>query len=259
MTPRTRISLGLSIIVALSLVACTGAVNPSPSPSPSPPPRPSPPPGEAFTIDVSPPELPLEIRLLLPGEASSFLVKVAELAYGSSPVVISATAEGATVTKVIQPTNEKPVGEVWIVPDPTTAETTGTLAITASSGATVTTVERTFGVFPMADERGHDAQPYFERWIAWLAAAHPELGIDESTDWQPHFVSTLLVVSHYAYVSDEWELTVAWHNMIPPDDWTEIHLRRRGVDLTPSLAFRQDSVADGTEPHAVAPPEVVVR
>jgi hypothetical protein len=111
----------------------------------------------------------------------------------------------------------------------------------------------------MADERAADAQPHVERWIAWLAESHPELGITESTQWQPEFVSTLLVVSKYAYYSDEWELTVTWHNMIAPDDWSEIHLRQRGIDVTPSLAFRQDSMSGATEPHAVTPPDVVVR
>ncbi len=73
------------------------------------------------------------------------------------------------------------------------------------------------------------------------------------------FVSTLLVVSHHAYYSDAWEMTVAWHVMIPPYDWTEIHLRQRGTEARPSLAFRIDSFSGKTSPHAVEPPEVVVR
>lgn len=76
-----------------------------------------------------------------------------------------------------------------------------------------------------------------------LAAKHPELGITAKTEWTPRFVSTLLVVSQYAYYSDEWELTVAWHDMIPPHDWTDIHLRHRGTEAVPGLAFRQDSIA----------------
>jgi hypothetical protein len=47
--------------------------------------------------------------------------------------------------------------------------------------------------------------------------------------------------------------------MIPPSDWTEIHLRRRGIDVAPGLAFRQDSVKGATEPHPATPPTVVVR
>lgn len=100
---------------------------------------------------------------------------------------------------------------------------------------------------------------HFERWAAWLAAEHPEVGITADTTSEPVFVSTLLVVSHYSYWSEDWEMTVAWHNMIAPYDWTEVHLRRRGVDIAPSLAFRIDSVSGATQPHAVLPPEFVVR
>ena len=110
-----------------------------------------------------------------------------------------------------------------------------------------------------ADERAADAQPYFDRGVTWLATAHPELGITADTAWEPIFVSTLLVVSHYSFWSAGWEMTIAWHNMIAPYDWTEVHLRQRGVDMAPSLAFRIDSVSESTEPHEVAPPEAVVR
>jgi hypothetical protein len=54
-------------------------------------------------------------------------------------------------------------------------------------------------------------------------------------------------------------MTIAWHNMIAPYDWSEVHLRHRGTESAPSLAFRIDSVSGATPPHAVEPPEVVVR
>jgi hypothetical protein len=62
---------------------------------------------------------------------------------------------------------------------------------------------------PMVDERAKDARPYFDMWVAWLAANHPELGITKDTKWEPTFVSIFLVVSHYAYYSDEWEMKVS--------------------------------------------------
>jgi hypothetical protein len=143
--------------------------------------------------------------------------------------------------------------------DPTDVEATGSIMITASRGDMTETVTRSLPVFPMADERGADARPHLDRWIFWLATAHPELGITPDAACEPVFVSTFLVVSHYACWFEDWEMTVAWHTMIPPDDWSEVHLRRRGVDLAPSIAYRQDSVSGRTEPRAVAPPEVVVR
>ena len=141
----------------------------------------------------------------------------------------------------------------------TGVETTGSVTITATRDGATQAATRSLPVFPMADERAADARPHFERWVAWLAAEHPEHGITADAPYEPVFVSTLLVVSHYSYWFEGWEMTVAWHNMIPPDDWSEVHLRRRGVDMAPSIAYRQDSVSGGTEPREVAPPEVVVR
>lgn len=54
-------------------------------------------------------------------------------------------------------------------------------------------------------------------------------------------------------------MTVAWHVMVSPYDWSEIHLRQRFTETRPSLAFRIDSFSGKTPPHAVEPPEVVVR
>jgi hypothetical protein len=253
-----RLARPLSILVlALAVSDCAGGAAAS---SPSPPaPTPSPTATPDFSISVSPPEQPIEIRLVIPGVPSSFLVAVTDPAGSAGDVVIAATAKGVTITDIVPPTASKPVAEVWFVAGPVSDETDASITITATRGTVTKTELRSVRIFPMEDGRAADAAPYFQHWITWLAAEHPELGITASTKWEPRFVSTLLVVSHYAYYSDEWELTLAWHNMIPPSDWTEIHLRRRGVDLAPTLAFRQDSVKGATEPHPATAPTVVVR
>jgi len=245
--------LGLACVVVLAACSAAGSASPSPSPVPSPTA------GADFTIDVIPPENPPEVRAAIPGQKVCFLV-VLNTADTGSPVTISATATKATVAS-IEPAELTAgvVGEVWVVPDATTAEATASVTISATRAGVTKTVERSLPIFPMADERAADAQPHFERWVAWLAAEHPELGITEDTTWESMFVSTLLVVSHYAYWSEDWELTVAWHVMMPPDDWSEIHLRHRGTESGPSLAFRIDSFSGESEPHPVEPPEVVVR
>jgi hypothetical protein len=218
------------------------------------------PPVAGFSLEVLPPEAPAESRVAIPGSGYCFLVVVEDSAPSPGAVTLEASATGATVTE-IRPSQLEPgtVGEVWVVADPSTVETTGSVTITGTRADVTRTVERSLPVFPMKDERAADAKPYFDRWVAWLADAHPELGITRDTEWKPVFVSTLLVVSHYAYWSEDWEATVAWHNMIPPYDWTEIHLRHRWVDAAPSLAFKVDSVSGDTAPYAIEPPEVVVR
>ncbi len=266
-------SLSVMSLLVFSLAACAGTATPSPSSSPVPsreaPVMPSTEPSAApslapvdgdVALVVLPPEDPPEVRMAIPGQRVCFLVVLEDRTGSQDPATITATADGATV-EAIEPGELTPgvVGEVWVVPDAATTETTATVTITASRGGAALTETRSLPIFPMADERGADAQPHVERWLAWLIAEHPELGITAETAWDPEFVSTLLVVSHYAYWSDEWEMTIAWHNMIAPYDWSEVHLRRRGTDAAPSLAFKVDSVSGGTEPYAIEPPEVVVR
>lgn len=257
-------------ILALVLAGCAAAPSPSPSsapvptpaptPSATPSPTPTPTPAAGFELHVLPPEEPAASRVAIPGSGYCFLVVVDDASDSPGAVTIEAFATGARVAE-IRPARLEPgaVGEVWVVADATAEETTGSVAISATRGDVTRTETRSLPVFPMADERAADARPYFDRWVRWLAAEHPELGIAASADWTPVFVSTLLVVSHYSYWSEDWEMTVAWHNMIAPYDWTEVHLRRRGVDAAPSLAFKVDSVAGDTVPHEIEPPEVVVR
>jgi hypothetical protein len=262
---RTPVLLLVSLVAAACTTAAaptaspgpTPTVAPSPSPTPSPTPAPS---AAAFTFDIVPPEEPAAVRMAIPGEGVCFLVVVSDPSASPAPVAITASATGATI-RSIEPASLTPgtVGEVWVVPDPATEEATAHVTFTATRGGTTRTIERSLPVFPMVDERAADARPYFDRWVAWLIAQHPELGITAETAWQPEFVSTLLVVSHYAYWSPDWEIAVLWHNMIAPYDWTEIQLRHRWTESVPSLAFRIDSVSGATEAHAVEPPEVVVR
>ncbi len=254
----------VSLFCVVALAACSVAGSPSPSPTQSPAPptaTPTPTPTAEFGVEVIPPEEPAAVRTAIPGEKVCFLVVVTDAAgAAATPVTVTAIASKATILR-IEPAELTPgtVGEVWVVPDPSTVETTASVTITASRGGVVKTVDRTIPVFPMIDERAADALPHFERWTAWLATAHPELGITATTTWEPAFVSTLLVVSHYAYWSDDWEMTLAWHVMIAPYDWSEVHLRQRGTESAPSLAFRIDSVSGATSPRAIEPPEVVVR
>jgi hypothetical protein len=255
---RTPIKLVAALAACCLLWACTPG-GPAPTSTTSPPPSPTDTPTAAaeFTLLVVPPEEPVEARVAIPGEQICFLVSIE--AQDTFPVSITASVDGAKVTvrnPVVEPGS---VGEVWVVPDAATVETTVTVDITATRGGVSHSEHRSIAIMPMDDERAADAQPHFERWVAWLTANQPELGITLDTQWEATFVSTFLVVSHYAYWTDEWEMVVAWHNMIPPDDWSEIYLRHRDTELQPTVAFRVDSVAGETEPHSVAPPAEVLR
>ena len=156
------------------------------------------------------------------------------------------------------------VGEVWVTidPDDGTEETVATLELTVRHGGAdpVDGVEqRSILVYPQTDSRAEIAQQYFDFWVGWLASEHPELGITASTEWEATYVSALLIVSKYAYWSDEWEMVVTWHEMVPPNDFTEVYLRRRDSELAYSLSFRQESFSANSTPHQVNPTEQLIR
>ena len=103
------------------------------------------------------------------------------------------------------------------------------------------------------------AREHLDLFLPWLAANRPDLGLSPATVFTGTSASHLLVVTHYLFVSAEWEVGVEWHVMVPPHDWTRIYLRHRWSEAWPSIAFEIASVAAGDPPVAVAPPPAVTR
>lgn len=54
-------------------------------------------------------------------------------------------------------------------------------------------------------------------------------------------------------------MKISWHNMIPPNDWTEVYLRHRGTESKPSLDFKIDSVSGKTAAHPGDLPDAIMR
>jgi hypothetical protein len=92
-----------------------------------------------------------------------------------------------------------------------------------------------------------------DKFIPWLAAEHPELGITDETEWTPTVVRPhIMVVMYYLFFSEEWEMGVSWHVTIPPHDWSRIYLRHRYTETTPSHGFELSSVSsEDEEPHPI--------
>jgi hypothetical protein len=133
------------------------------------------------------------------------------------------------------------------------------LTISGSRGGIQRQVERTFQVAPGSDALGAEANDHLAPFADWLAANRPELGIDPQTSWEPTLGTWVLIVNHYAFFSEDWEVELSWHVMIAPDDWARIALRHRWTETRPSLAFEISSFSGTTEPHEIDPPENVWR
>ena len=231
-------------ILATSLGGCV--VTPKPAP---------------FTLAVAPAEEPVELRYALPGQRSIFLVNSPDQGQGDGAIRISATAPGATID--IAPTQLYPgkVVEVTVVPGQIDADE-GVIAvtITGSRNGLTRTVERSLPVWAETDGRADDAGLIRDLFVPWLARAHPEFGIDGSTKWVGTIAgSRLLVVSHYLYLNEEWELAVEWHVMIAPHDWATMYLRHRFTEMRPSFAAKIDSVSGRSGIYQTQPPAEIRR
>lgn len=212
-----------------------------------------------LSMTVLPPEEPLQPRTAIPGQRSIFLVRVTG---GPVDEVIGldASADGATIEIAPDSIDEDTVAEVTVIPEVVTAETTLTVEITARRGGDARTETRTLPVWLQSDTLEAEARERLATFTTWLAETQPELGISPDTAWTPSALQTqMLVVSHYLFLSDEWEAVLEWHVMIAPHDWGRLFLRRRWVEDRPSLAFEIASVSAGDEPRAIDLPDAVIR
>ena len=225
---------------------------------------PTPPPGTAGPTTSAPPDFTLEIRPELSvgrtirGQRVVFLV-VAGGSPSDGPVQITATAEGAAVSVEPEALAPGTVGEVEVVPQPVAAEESLVVTIAGRRGDVERSESRTLTLVDGENGLAEEAASRLEPFMAWLAASRPELGLTPETDLAGTPGSWVLVVNHYVYFSDAWEIDLAWHVMIAPDDWARVDLRRRWTESRPSLALEISSVTGGGEPHETAPAEDVWR
>ena len=192
------------------------------------------------------------------GQRVVFLVTVSG-SEADRPVTVAADAAGATISVDPQPLPPGVVGEASIVPAPVAEEEQQVVTVTASRDAIERRTERVLSMAPGEDSIGPEAAILLERFTEWLAAERPELGIKPDTAWEGTTGSWVLVVNHYLYFSEDWELGLDWHVMIAPDDWARIYLRERWTQTRPSMAFEIPSVAGELAPREIDPPASVWR
>ncbi len=238
------------ILGCLSLVLIAGVVGcraPSPTPTPTPTPSPTPKAEVPFTIGVVPEQLK---GFSIAGQTIVYLVTYADSGdAGGEGIVLQAVAEGATVRIVEPGIGPGEVGEIEVVPAAGSVGKTVQVTVTGIRGSLKSEKSLSFEVIEGEDDRRETALEYQGRFIRWLAEKHPELGITEATEWTGTMVSPQwLIVSHYLFFSDEWEMHIEWHIMIAPYDWVRIDLRRRGKEVLPSQAFEISSRSSDADP-----------
>ncbi len=212
-----------------------------------------------FTIGIAP-EI---VQGAIPGEATGVLVTISNAEPTEQPVGLTVEADGAEVW--VEPTEVRQgqVAEVTVVAEPTAEERPLEIVVTGRRGDLEATAVRSTTVRPWESSEDEYARTLLGLFTSWLAENEPELGIGPDTGFTGSFVCPVLVVTHYLFLSEDWEVGLSWHVMVPPDDWAEIYLRPRDQAI-PTLAFRLQSqdaaLNDGVvDISPVTPPPEVLR
>jgi hypothetical protein len=240
----------------MSLSMAAAACAPSGAPATTTPASATPAAPIEFSVEVLPGQA---VGLALPGERFVFLVR-ASGEPTDGPVELSATSSAGTVS--VEPASLQPgaVGEVTLVPAAVTgSEVPVDIEIAAERSGVRQTETRTILVQPGVDTLRPEADAHLAPFLTWLAANRPDLGITAATQWDAVPGTWVLIVSHYLYFSPDWELDLAWHVMIPPDDWSRINMRRRWSEISPSCAFEISSVSGSTPAHEIQPEQAIWR
>ena len=129
---------------------------------------------------------------------------------------------------------------MWVDLPEVTEEVPFTVTVTAAGGSDDDGVTIAATAVPGSDDLAATAGDIAAVFLDELAGSVDGLPatVEELGSGTP--VAGLLVVSHYAWFSDEYEVGLGWHIMVAPDDWAELYLRPRD-ELTPTRAFRLDS------------------
>ncbi|NTW70964.1 MAG: hypothetical protein HGA49_01840 [Eubacteriaceae bacterium] len=211
-----------------------------------------------FILDIIPKELNGHS---IAGQHCVFLVTITdEKQTREAAVEISAIAPGAEIVISKKEILEGQVAEVIVIPEKSSIGKSIEVTITGNRGRLTEKETIVFNVIEGEDDRKEYAEVLQSKFIKWLESNHPEFGIKSDTKWAGTMVSPQwLVVSHYLFFSDEWEMHMAWHVMIPPYDWVRIDLRHRFDEQKPSFAFEISSLDGESEPIPIEVPESVWR
>ena len=205
-----------------------------------------------------------EVLYTIPNQKCLFLVTIEEndsQAHNLEAVSLSATSPDCEITIFPQAITFGEVAEVMAIPTEDCVGKNVTIIIQGERDGLKQTETVTFEVIE-AEEReetlGPQAVELRDKFTQWLSAVHPELSITNETTWTGTVVNPLiLVVMHYMFFSEDWEMYVTWHVMIPPYDWAKVYLRHRFNATVPSYAFEISSVQGQTEPIVIEVPDWV--
>lgn len=221
--------------------------------------------GSSSSSSTSPPDADLQLRMapseyfpVVPGQLFVVLVSPSG---GEESVAMKASVTGAgTVEPATAQVEPGEVAEFTLVADPEDIGTTVTLDLAAECGDSRVARSMEIEVVDWDDTIQSQAIELRERFVSHLEAEMPELGISQATEWVPSITKPqILVVMHYLFFSDDWEMGIMWHVTVPEHAWSRMYLRPRD-QMQPTVGLEIPSYPDSeSAPVPWEPPAEVDR
>ncbi len=100
-------------------------------------------------------------------------------------------------------------------------------------------------MFDWSSDNLPDAIIKRDELIDWLEAEHPEFGTFSGENWFAYVTYPAhLIVEHWTFLYEKWEMRICYHVMIPPHNWSKLWLRPRGeVDAVFAAKREYDGTA----------------
>jgi hypothetical protein len=184
---------------------------------------------------------PSQYSQVMAGQRCVLLVSVE-----GSPATVTAAVNGpATVEPAVRDVDPGQVVEYTVIPtSQARAGTAVELELTAERNGYRDTATMSMEVVDWVDDLEPLATELRNRFVAYLATNRPELGITSATTWTPTITKPqILVVMHYLFFSEDWEMGITWHVTVPEHAWSRMYLRHRD-QFEPSIGLEIPSYLD---------------
>jgi hypothetical protein len=152
-----------------------------------------------------------DIVYSIPGQKCLFLVTVEEnqTCIGSKPVTVSTTSPDCEVAIFPQSITFGQVAELTVMPTKANIGKNVTITLQGERQGLKQTETITVEVIKGENTLELEAASMRDKFTQWLSTTYPELGITSETTWTDTIVNPrILVVMHYIFLSEDWEMYV---------------------------------------------------
>jgi hypothetical protein len=133
------------------------------------------------------------------------------------------------------------VAEITIKPDSLIEIRNYRIVLIAQNEDMIKILEFAVEIFPGESQVSDWAIRKRDEFMFWLMHEHPEYSEVADQKWFVYNTyPQIWIVEHWTFLSEEWEMRICFHVMIPPYDWSMMRLRKRG-EAEAELAARKDT------------------